>query len=144
MKIISNKSSRKLRKLDKNISDKLLNYYNFFIKSVEANILDFCGSNIKIEYNKVSYNALITYRLYETGKYKNQDVIECAEPDLLKKVITGKKGWGLWVDQWSDGIAEGTFTKAEILKQFADNNIEIPESLLKDFNYKVYSKYKIK
>jgi hypothetical protein len=37
----------------------------------------------------------------------------------------------LWVQEWTDGIAEWTFTKDEILSQFED--IEIPESFLNDF-----------
>jgi hypothetical protein len=48
--------------------------------------------------------------------------------------LIGKKSWGLHVKMWSEGISEGTFTKYELLQQFTDNNIKIPESLLNDFN----------
>lgn len=37
----------------------------------------------------------------------------------------------MWVQEWTDGIVECTFTKGEILSQFED--IEIPESFLNDF-----------
>jgi hypothetical protein len=37
----------------------------------------------------------------------------------------------LWVQEWTDGIVEWTFTKEEILSQF--EGIEIPESFLNDF-----------
>ena len=37
----------------------------------------------------------------------------------------------MWVQEWTDGIVEWTFTKDEILSQFED--IEIPESFLNDF-----------
>jgi len=43
---------------------------------------------------------------------------------------------------WSEGIAEGTFTKHELLQQFTDNNIKIPDSLLNDFNNWVWKKRK--
>jgi len=36
--------------------------------------------------------------------------------------------------EWSDCIVDWTFTKEEILKQFYDNNIKIPESFLKNFD----------
>lgn len=54
--------------------------------------------------------------------------------------MIGKKSWGLHVKMWSEGIAEGTFTKYELLQQFTDNNIKIPESLLNDFNNWVWRK----
>jgi hypothetical protein len=46
----------------------------------------------------------------------------------------------LWVNQWSDGILEGTFTKKEILQEFEERNIKIPEPLLKDFENRIYNK----
>jgi hypothetical protein len=53
---------------------------------------------------------------------------------MLYSVIKGKKSWGLWIKEWSMGISECNFTKEEILQQFYDYNIKIPESLLKDFD----------
>ena len=47
--------------------------------------------------------------------------------------MVGKKSWGLWLNEWSDGISEGLFTKKEILDVFNDKGIIIPESLLNDF-----------
>ena len=35
--------------------------------------------------------------------------------------------------EWSFGISECNFTKEEILQQFTDNGIEVPEPLLKEF-----------
>jgi len=37
----------------------------------------------------------------------------------------------LWVQEWTDGIVDWTFTKEEILSQF--DGIEIPESFMSDF-----------
>jgi len=48
-------------------------------------------------------------------------------------VIIGKKGWGLWRNQWIEGIKEGSFTKYEIFQEFEKRKIEIPESLMKEF-----------
>ena len=50
--------------------------------------------------------------------------------NILQSVIIGKKGWGLWVSQWTDGIVDWSFTKEEILKEFELRDIEIPESLM--------------
>jgi hypothetical protein len=55
-------------------------------------------------------------------------------------VIIGKKSWGLFLNEWSDGIVEGSFTKKEIIKEFYENNIIIPESLLKDFENRIIQK----
>ncbi len=62
----------------------------------------------------------------------------------MKGVITGKKSWGLWVDQWSDGIVDWTFTKEEILEEFQKRNIQIPSSLLKDFENRIEKKKEIR
>ena len=55
-------------------------------------------------------------------------------------MIIGKKSWGLFLNEWSDGIVEGSFTKKEIIKEFYENNIIIPESLLKDFENRIIQK----
>lgn len=47
---------------------------------------------------------------------------------------------------WSEGISDGDFSKKEILDQFKDKNIEIPECFLEDFQNTIikmfYKKYK--
>jgi len=48
----------------------------------------------------------------------------------------------LWVQEWTDGIVEWTFTKEEILSQFED--IEIPESFLNDFENVLQRKKRIR
>jgi hypothetical protein len=58
----------------------------------------------------------------------------------LQGVIIGKKSWGLWKNEWSDGISEGLFSKKEILQQFEENNIKIPESLMQDFENTILKK----
>lgn len=80
----------------------------------------------------------------ENGKYKNGVIPKTKHPNFLSSVMMGKKGWGLWVDQWSDGISECTFTLDEILNEFEIRNIEIPSSLLEDFKNRIEKKKKIK
>ena len=63
-------------------------------------------------------------------------------PNIVRGVIIGKKSWGLFLNEWSDGIVEGSFTKREIIKEFEDNGILIPESLLKDFENRIVQKMK--
>lgn len=65
-------------------------------------------------------------------------------PNILKSVLIGKKGWGLWVNEWSDGIVEWSFTIDDILNEFKDKNITIPESLLKDLYNTIERKKRIR
>lgn len=67
-------------------------------------------------------------------------MIETRHPNIVKGVLIGKKSWGLWLNEWTDGISEGSFTRDEILGQFDDNGIVIPESLLRDFENRLYQK----
>lgn len=48
----------------------------------------------------------------------------------------------MWVQEWTDGIVEWTFTKEEILSQF--EGIEIPESFLNDFENVLQRKRRIR
>jgi hypothetical protein len=52
----------------------------------------------------------------------------------LKSVLIGKKGWGLCVDQWTEGIVDWTFTKEDILNEFKKVDVEIPDPFLIEFN----------
>ncbi len=71
---------------------------------------------------------------YENGEYKQGGVMVTRHPNIIRSVVIGKKGWGLWVSEWSDGIGDGLFSKDEILKEFEIRNIELPESFLKEFD----------
>lgn len=44
------------------------------------------------------------------------------------------------MDQWSDGIVEGTFFQKDIEQEFEDKGVKIPLSLLKDFDNRIYRK----
>jgi hypothetical protein len=83
-----------------------------------------------------------SFRMFDDGQFKNKIPVS-KHPNILKCVIIGKKSWGLWVKEWSDGISEGTFTVNEILNEFTLRGIKIPDSFLKDF-YNVIEKKVLK
>jgi hypothetical protein len=80
------------------------------------------------------------FRKYDNGDYKNNISIKTRHPNIVKGVLIGKKSWGLWLNEWTDGIVEGSFTRHEILEEFSNNGIHIPDSLLNDFNNRLYQK----
>jgi len=71
--------------------------------------------------------------MYDDGQFKFR-IPKSKHPNVLKAVISGKKSWGLWLDQWTDGIVDWSFTREEILGEFESRGIQIPESFLKDFD----------
>lgn len=77
--------------------------------------------------------------MFDDGYFKNSK-ISSKHPNIVKGVIIGKKSWGLQLNEWADGIVEGSFTKREILSQFSDKGIVIPDSLLIDFENRIYKK----
>lgn len=101
--------------------------FEFYLKIYRSGLITFCGSIVVIE--KGESDAKFAFREYDNGRFKFQNP-KSRHPNILKAVITGKKGWGLWVKTWSEGITEWTFTKEEILKEFEDKDIEIPEPLM--------------
>jgi len=79
------------------------------------------------------------FRLYEDGYFKNK-IITSRHSNIVKGVIVGKKSWGLWKNEWCDGIVDGSFTKYEILQEFKNRNIKIPDSLYQDFENTLWKK----
>lgn len=105
--------------------------------------MTFCGSVVKVEFDINSTEAKNTFRKFDNGDYKMKDIVS-KHPNTVKAVIIGKKAWGLWVGQWTDGIVEGTFTPMEILQEFEDKGIVIPKPLLNEFNKMIVKKFKKK
>ena len=116
--------------------------FTFFFTVNRSGIITFCGSIIEVEFDPNGVSGKECFRLYEDGFYKNGKPIVTRHPNIVKSVLIGKKGWGLWLDQWTDGICEWSFTKEEMLGEFENVNIEIPESFLRDFNNTIERKKK--
>ena len=105
----------------------------FFFQINRKGLITFCGTDTKVIYDQNGTDCKEGFRLYEDGYFKGGKPITSRHPNILKTVLIGKKGWGLWVQEWTNGIVEWSFTKEEILGEFEKLNIEIPEPLLKDF-----------
>ncbi len=121
--------------------------FSFFLKCYRTGLLTFCGSEIqKIEFDITKSDGKITFKEFDNGLYGKGKPILTKHPNIVRCVIIGKKSWGLWSNEWSMGIGECTFSKHEILYEFEKRNIKIPESLLIDFENKIYNerKYRIK
>ena len=103
--------------------------FHFYLKIYRSGLITFCGSIVVIDYEKDGSDGKFSFREYDNGRFKFINP-KSRHPNLLKAVISGKKGWGLWVKTWSEGITEWTFTKEEILKEFVERGIEIPEPLM--------------
>ncbi len=134
-----NTGSRHNRRLKK-YSDSFLEIFNFFLSSYRKGILDFCGSVVKVEYKEEGSDCLFGFRQYDNGVFSTVDIIQSSHPNMLRGVIIGKKAWGLWCSEWSDGICEGLFTKEEILSQFEEKKIKIPESLMIELDNRIRQK----
>ena len=133
---IGNRHQRKLKTYSNGFNEK----FSFFLNGYRKKLFDFCGENINIEFDINSPNAKESFRMYDDGYFKKSSVIKTSQPNLLKCVILGKKGWGLWLNQWTDGIADWTFTKEEILNEYIKINLDIPESFMNDFNNRLEKK----
>lgn len=75
--------------------------------------------------------------MFDNGQFKEKD-IESLHPNILKGVIVGKKSWGLFKTEWSLGISECNFTKEEIIKEFEEYGIKIPDVFLKEFDNEIW------
>ena len=117
--------------------------FSFFLKSYRVGILDFCGTEVKTNFDIDSKDSKFCFKSFENGVYSKEEIlqgIKTKHPNILKGVIIGKKSWGLWKNEWSDGISEGLFTLNEILEEFKNYNINIPESLFQDFINTIHRK----
>jgi len=133
--------SKRERKRGKH-SDRFNIMFKFFFQIVRKDFINFCGSRIDnyydIQFDTNSIDAKVAFKKYENGEYAPDEVIRTQHPQILYMLIVGKKSWGLWKDEYSLGIAEGTFTKYEILEEFTKNGIVIPESYLIEFTNKIW------
>ena len=111
--------------------------FTFFLKSYRSGLLDFCGSNIEVSFDPNGQDSKVSFKLFENGIMKLDD-LSSIHPNTLKGVIIGKKSWGLHVKMWSEGISDGDFRLCEITEDFDKRNIKIPEPLLNDLKNNIY------
>ena len=130
-----NMGSRKDRKLKK-YSNNFNKMFDFYLSLYRSGLITFCGIRVEVEFNVDGSDGKLGFREYDNGRFKNKTPIS-RHPNILKGVIIGKKGWGLWLNNWSEGIVDWTFTKEEILEEFSKRNIEIPESLMNDWDNRI-------
>lgn len=114
--------------------------FNFFLQSYRKNILTFGGENVDVIFDINGDDGMLTYMKYENGEYSKGGKIITKHPNIVRSVITGKKSWGLFLDEWTDGINEWLFTREEILYEFEKRNIKIPDSFLLDFENTIQKK----
>ncbi len=107
--------------------------FEFYFKIHRSGLINFCGDIVNIDFDVDGSDGKFAFREYDNGRFKNTIPIS-RHPNILKSVIIGKKGWGLWISQWTEGIVDWSFTKDEILEEFSKHNIEIPEPLMLEWD----------
>ncbi len=117
--------------------------FEFYFKVYRSGLITFCGDIINIDFDINGSEGKFAFREYDNGRFRGMNPIT-RHPNILKSVITGKKGWGLWVSSWTEGIVDWTFTKEEILKEFNIRNIEIPDSLMLEWDKLIQKKKDIR
>lgn len=120
--------------------------FSFFLRCYRSGLLEFCGSIVETEFDPSGEEGKFCFRQVENGDIKRNTTVKTRHPNIVKGVVVGKKSWGLHVNMWSEGIAEGSFTKKEILQEFEGKGIEIPRSLFIDFENRIikYTMEKVK
>lgn len=114
--------------------------FSFFLKGYRSGILEFTGSIIETEFDPNGEEGKFCFRQIENGEIKRNNIIKTRHPNIVKAVVSGKRSFGLWSDQWSDGIVDWSFTEEEILGEFKKRNIKIPKPLLIDFYNRIDKK----
>lgn len=116
--------------------------FDFYLSVYRSDLISFCGVGVEIDFDVNASDGKFGFREYDNGRFKHKTPIT-RHPNILRGIIIGKKGWGLWCEQWSQGIVDCTFTKEEILSDFNKHNITIPEPLMLEWN-KLIERKKIK
>lgn len=128
---MGNRHDRKLEKY----SDGFNENFRFFFLLSRRGLIDFCGERIAIEKtNDRKMTARHCFKLYEDGRYGMGKTIQCCQPNIMRHVMMGKKGWGLWRGQWSEGVGHRLFRKEDIMEEFEKRSIVIPDCFMKEFD----------
>jgi len=103
--------------------------FDFYLSVYRTGLITFCGVGVEVDFDVNGSDGKYGFREYDNGRFKLKTPIS-RHPNILRGVIIGKKGWGLWVETWSQGIVDWSFTKEELLLEFEKRNIVIPEPLM--------------
>lgn len=114
------------------------------MKCNRSGLLVFTGSKIDVSFDVDGDEGKFCFRKTENGEIKRNEVIVTRHPNIVKSVMSGKRSWGLWINEWSDGIVECDFTEEEIINEFEVRGITIPGSLLRDFRNRIDKKKEIR
>lgn len=107
-------------------------------------LITFCGSPVNVEFDVNGISGKECFNNYENGVYKFRETMKTRHPNIIKSVLISKKGWRLWINEWSQGIVEGVFTRNEILDEFKIKKLRIPESMLLEFENTIHKMRKEK
>ena len=146
---LGSRHDRKLKKFSQSFNR---NFW-FFFSLVRKGVITFCGEDIKDKYmlqlDPEGLSCKEVFRKFEDGFYaikededgnKKREPMITRHPNIIETVLIGKKGWGLWTDQWTDGIAECSFQRHEIFSTFEDVGLEIPEHFMNEFENRLRQK----
>ena len=75
--------------------------FEFYFKIYRSGLVKFCGDIVKVDFDVNGSEGKFAFREYDNGRFKLITPIS-RHPNILQSVIIGKKGWGLWVSQWTD------------------------------------------
>ena len=124
---MGNRHGRKLEKYSESFNENFM----FFFRLSRRGLISFCGERIVIEStNDPKLTAKHCFRLFEDGRYTMGRVIQCRQPNILRHVLMGKKGFSLWCNQWAEGVGQGLFSREEILFEFDLRSVVIPECFM--------------
>ena len=128
---IGYRNDRKIKKY----SEKFNKMFNFYLSIYRSGIVTFCGIEVKTPPSDTNgVEGRYAFREYDNGRYRKEGIPPMRHPNIFRGILIGKKGWGLWVEQWTQGIVDWSFTKEEIVEEFTSRNIEIPEPLMLEWD----------
>ena len=131
------KSITPTQKKSRKYSDSFNESFKFYLDCYRKIGLDFSGTYNPIIKNDINGDSCKEiFKKFENGEFKFKEILT-KHPNIVFGVIKGKKSWGLHVKMWSEGISEGSFRKIEVLEEFYEKNVIIPDSFMREFNESV-------
>lgn len=131
---MGDRHQRKLEKYSEGFNENFL----FFFRLSHRGLIEFCGERIVVEKtDDPKMTAKHCFKLFEDGHYGREKVVKCRQPNIMRHVLMGKKGWGLFSGEWSKGVGERLFRKEEILEEFHKRDIVIPKCFMHEFDNRI-------